>query len=87
MKKLVKYTVYFEYEDKYWDTADDDLGSGEDHLRYFIEEHNCHTNFLTYLIDIMEKQGDDICGAGTTKVISEKEVPDDIDPYRITEKY
>lgn len=84
MKKLVKYTVWFWYEDKYWDTADDDIDSGSDHMDYFIEEHNCHTNFINALQRSMDLAGDDICQAGKAEVVTMH--PDDIVPYKITIK-
>lgn len=86
MKKLVKYTIYFEYEDPYWDDKSDEDGTGEEHLRYFIEEHNCHTNFLNDITKSMELAGDDICGAGTAKIVDSSQIPDDIQPYTITKK-
>lgn len=84
MKKLVKYTVYFWYEDDFWDSAGDESGSGSDHMDYFIEEHNCHTNFINDLQKSMELAGDDICGAGETKVIQPFQVPKDIQPYEMS---
>lgn len=83
MKKLVKYTVYFEYEDDFWDTAGDEVDDGDGHMRYFIEEHNCHANFIHDLEKSMEENGDDICQSGETKVIDPSEVPQDIEPYII----
>ncbi len=83
MKKLIKYTVYFWYEDNYWDTASDDTGSGSDHMDYFIEEHNCHGNFINDLTQSMDIAGNDICNAGEAKVVNPNEVPYGIVPYAI----
>lgn len=85
MKKLVRYTVYFWYEDYYWDTSGDAEADADERMRYFIEEHNCHGNFINDLARSMDLAGDDICNAGEMKVIeSPSEVPKDIRPYTIT---
>lgn len=84
MKKLVKYTVYFWYEDDYFDTSGDETFTADERMDYFIEEHNCHGNFINDLARSMELAGDDICGAGEAKVVKPDEVPKDFVPYVIT---
>lgn len=86
MKKLVKYTVYFWYEDDYWDKEGNDDGDGDENMRYFIEEHNCHSNFLSDIQRSMSLAEDDICGSGKAEIIKPSEVPEDLYPYEMTKE-